>query len=247
MLTCWAVTPFFDSGAVPPLSAEYHNTIQPADPQLPPSTSITKLAIASTGASRMDFGDTSVINDAAAKKTIFLNHAKKEARLIPTPPPVPPAPELPNLQLPGAPPPLPSAPAPLDVKDLGKRYLAGHEVHGKQYVFPPPVIPEPPKLPELEMPEMAVDPDLPPLPPAPPPPPLKETVSEVWSSTSLLIPMLSRTVTSWGNQVSHCKNALPGEPDPALFEIPPDYKQMPAEDPSETFGAFSEGSDLSEG
>jgi hypothetical protein len=132
----------------------------------------------------MDFGDTSVINDAAAKKTIFLDHVKKEARVMPMPPPLPPTPEVPELQLPGAPPPLPSAPVPIEVKDLGKRYLEGHEVQGKQYVFAPPVIPEPPELPDMP----AVEPEIPPA----PQPPLQETVSEVWSSTSLMIPMLSK-------------------------------------------------------
>ena len=97
------------------------------------------------------------------------------------------------------------------MKDLGKRLVEGHEVDGKQFTLPPP--PKPPEKPEL--PGM---PEKPKLPEAP-------TVTEVWTSTQLQVPVLTRITGPFGKQTCHCKNLSGAEPPASLFEIPADYKK----------------------
>jgi len=53
--------------------------------------------------------------------------------------------------------------------------------------------------------------------------PQAPVVSEVWTSTSLKMPVLTKTAGSFGQQVCHCKCAG-GEPHPSMFQIPPGYK-----------------------
>jgi hypothetical protein len=60
----------------------------------------------------------------------------------------------------------------------------------------------------------------------PPAPPLPDTVAEVWTSTKLMLPMLSRTTGSFGKQISRCTSAIPGEPPPSTFQIPPGYREV---------------------
>ena len=177
-----------------------------------------KTARAADGKVRTDFGATSVITDPKAGKMMILDHVKKEVRTIPIPdgPPAPPKP--PEVALPGAPkapepPPVPG----MTVKDLGKRLVEGHEVEGKQFTLPPP--PKPPEKPELPgMPEMPKRPEKPELPEAP-------TVTEVWTSTQLQVPVLTRITGPFGKQTCHCKNLSGAEPPASLFEIPADYKK----------------------
>jgi hypothetical protein len=40
------------------------------------------------------------------------------------------------------------------------------------------------------------------------------------------IPMLSKTTSPFANATSVCKSATPGEPNPAVFQIPAGYKQV---------------------
>jgi len=115
------------------------------------------------------------------------------------------------------------------VKDLGKRVVDGHDVEGKEYTLPPP--PKPPAPPAMPAPPQVKAPALPgapampelPKPPAPPPVPV---VTEVWTSTKLKVPVLTRITGPFGKQVSHNKNLVGGEPSPALFQVPPDYKKV---------------------
>jgi hypothetical protein len=51
-------------------------------------------------------------------------------------------------------------------------------------------------------------------------------VAEVWMSTSLHLPVLSRITGSFGQQICHCKNPVGGEPPASAFQIPPQYKQI---------------------
>ncbi len=206
---------------------------------------------------RVDFGQSSIINNIAKRQTIFLDHVKKEAKVLPMQQAALPQVPQPHLNLPGAPP-LPAPPPPMNVQDLGKRMIEGHEVMGKKYTFQPPPLPEvtPPHIPEMPqapqvqapalagapqlpklpglpaIPQVPKPPDVPAIPTAPampaapqaPPPPLPPSVMEVWTSTSLLIPMLSRMKGGFGQRISQCKNPIRGEPDPAVFQIPPGYK-----------------------
>jgi len=89
--------------------------------------------------------------------------------------------------------------------------VEGHEVEGRQYTVPPVPQPKTPGLPDA--------------PKKPEPVPL---VTEVWMSTTLHIAVLSRISGPFGKQTCHCKNSVAGEPDPALFRIPPDYKTIGA-------------------
>jgi hypothetical protein len=200
----------------------------------------------------VDTSQTSVIADLAGKRTILLDHVKKEATIIPTPPAPAAAPA-------GAPKPAGAAPPPpLQVHDLGKGMIEGHEVEGKKFVFsppapkappapappqmpkmpqapqppkvpgaappsaPPPAPPAPqmPKLPQLAQPPKAPQPPPPPAPPKPPQP----TVTEVWTSTKLKTPVLTKVTSASGEHTTYCKPVSTEEPHPSLFQIPPGYK-----------------------
>ena len=80
---------------------------------------------------RIDTPSASIISSPADKKTILLDHLKKEAMVIPMPPATGTAssgsPKVPS----GA-----AAAPPMQVQDLGKSRIKGHEVEGKRYVLP---------------------------------------------------------------------------------------------------------------
>jgi len=206
---------------------------------------------ASNGNTRVDTSQSSVISDVAGKRTILLDHVKKEATVIPTPPAPATAPA-------GAPKPGGAAPPPpLQLHDLGKGVIEGHEVEGKKFVFspppkapPPPVPPQMPKMPQApqppkapgapqpgqapaappapQMPKMPAlaQPPKAPQPPAPPPPPKppQPTVTEVWTSTKLKTPVLTKVTSPAGEHTTYCKPVSTEEPHPSLFQIPPGYK-----------------------
>lgn len=149
---------------------------------------------------RVDYGNTSVITDPANGKTIVLDHIRKEVRTIAAPQAGAPQIQLPGIPAPPVPPAPPTAPA-INVKELGKRFVEGQEVEGRQYTLPPkPALPNQPQPPAL--------------------------VSEVWTSTALQLPVLTRITGSFGQQICRCKNAVAAEPHPSLFQIPPDYKPV---------------------
>lgn len=181
----------------------------------------------------MDTPQISVISLPANQHTILLDHLKKEAMVIP----MIAAPGSTTAHAGGIPqgsaPPAP----PVKVEDLGKSMIEGHEVEGKRYTLPPPPplpkikMPEMPKLPNLpqipKMPQAAMPkPPKPPQPPKPPevPKPPQPTVTEVWTSTKLKTPVLTKITSSAGERTTYCKPTSEAEPHPSIFQIPPEYK-----------------------
>jgi len=158
---------------------------------------------------RIDTPHTSIITNPAGQRTIMLDHLKKEAMVIPLAPASAPSrsgsPQMPSgtAQLP-----------PLQVHDLGKSLIEGHEVEGKRYILSPPQAPLTPQAPQM--------PKIPQLhqPPKPPQP----TVTEVWTSVKLKTPVLTKVTSAVGEQSTYCKPTSTEEPHPSLFEIPPGYK-----------------------
>jgi hypothetical protein len=222
----------------------------PTPPQLPPfcsdcatktepagggalSQSASRVWRSSDGKYRLDTPKTSVISDPAAQQTILLDHVKKEAMIIPTPP----------AEQGSAVPGLPHAPAAqgqaqlVKVEDLGKSMIEGHEVDGKRFTLPPftpPAKPEMPKDkmpggPQLSMPGVPKPPAAPSAPATPQPPKLPPvpSVTEVWTSTKLNTPVLTKVTTSAGEQTTYCKPASMDEPHPSVFQIPQGYKIKP--------------------
>jgi hypothetical protein len=188
---------------------------------------------ASDGKTRIDTPNQTVITNPAAQHAIVLDHLKKIATVMPM---VPQPPQLPQMQppKPGAPPmeppKMPQMP-PVAVQDLGKSLIEGHPVEGKRYIVQPPPPPQPPAPPQLPKPPampglQAPQPPKPPAPPAIPPPPPAPTISEVWTSTQLKVPVLTKITTPSGVQTTYCKPAPAPEPDPSLFQIPPGYQMI---------------------
>ena len=99
----------------------------------------------------------------------------------------------------------------MSVVDLGTRLIEGQEVQGKQYTMPPVAPPGMPNQPQF--------------PTAPQPAAL---VSEVWMSTNLHLPVLTRITGAFGQQTCRCKTTALGEPPASLFQIPAGYKQVGA-------------------
>ena len=85
---------------------------------------------------------------------------------------------------------------PVSVQDLGKSMIDGHPVDGMRYVVQTPAAPQAP------------------------------TISEVWTSSQLKMPVLTKVTTPSGVQTTLCKPAPMAEPDPSLFQIPPGYKVL---------------------
>jgi len=172
----------------------------------------------SDGKMRIDTGATSVITDPRAQQAMVLDHAQKTATIVPMQPSPPqfampqPGAAAPSLQPPG----MPS----VGVQDLGKGLIDGHPVDGKRYIVQPPSPPSPPQPPQApQAPGMPSPPQLPQKPPVP-------TVADVWTSTSLGLPVLTKVSGPFGEQTTYCKTAPSGEPHPALFQIPPGYKPV---------------------
>jgi hypothetical protein len=234
--------------SVPPVTADFTSELQRAETSLPPMQSAYRLTRAAGGNTRLDSGNTSVISNPAADQTILLDHIKKTATIQPplsatsSPPGMPP---MPHLGAPGLAPP-PSA----QVEDLGKGVLQGLEVEGKRYVIQPPAMPDIPAAPKPSafqapgmpqvpgvpqapgMPKMPAMPEVPGIPKVPGAPgsqsapnaPQGPTLAEVWTSTSTRLPMLTKINGGFGQITQVCQSVIPGEPHPAAFQIPPDYK-----------------------
>jgi hypothetical protein len=208
------------------------------------------------GDTHLDFGNKAVISQPAAKQTILLDHVKKEAQIVPAPSLGPAAPASQHAPaLPGVQP--PAAASLVNVKDLGKQTISGHEAEGKMYTFH---VPEPPKpqtaatppaapgaqaAPAAGAPQLPKGPGLPALPgaaphpptapvaaappaPAPPKPAPQVQSMEVWTHTKLKIPMLTKIHGVPGAPATLCKDAKPGEPPASLFQIPAGYKLVPS-------------------
>ena len=184
-----------------------------------PQQSPSKLFRSADGKIRVDSGNISVITDPATQKTIMLDHLKKEASLFSAQPPKMPAGALPNVAMPGLAMNPPASPA--KVEELGKAMIEGHEVIGKRFTFQPPGAPQIPGAPQ-----MPGAPQVPGAPQAPGIPKLPLTTSEIWTSTKLQLPVLSRTRGSFGEQICHCKYTAGAEPHPSLFQVPAGYKTV---------------------
>jgi hypothetical protein len=185
--------------------------------------SASQLTRASDGKMRIDYGNTSVITNPASHQAILLDHVKLIARVIPLPhaPQMPKPPQLGIPGMPGAP-----TPPPMTSVDLGKGVIEGHAVVGQQFTFHMPTIPKPPGAQPL--PGMPQAPGAPAVPGAPPPPgtpkpPGMPTVAQVWTSTSLHLPVLTTITGSFGQRTCYCKNAPTAEPHPSTFQIPAGY------------------------
>lgn len=224
--------------SVPPVTAEFTSELQRAETSLPPVQSAYRLTRAADGNTRLDSGNTSVISNPAAGQTILLDHIEKTATIHPVLPATPSPsgmPAMPQLGVPGLAPP-PSA----QVQDLGKAVLQGVEVEGKRYLIQPPAmpnIPAAPKPPAFQAPGMPKPPQapqapgIPKMPGAPGPqsapnPPQAPTLAEVWTSTSTRVPMLTKISGGFGQITQVCQGVIPGHPNPAAFQIPPDYKMI---------------------
>lgn len=171
---------------------------------------------------RIDTPSASIISNPAEQKTILLDHLKKEATVIPMPTASGSAP-LGGPKMPGG---APSAPA-LQVQDLGKSLIEGHEVEGKRYVLPAAQKPQAPAMPQMPLPKGLQPPQMlkapqPQLPKAPSLP--KPTVAEVWTSVKLKTPVLTKITSALGSQTTYCKPTSTHEPHPSTFEIPPGCK-----------------------
>jgi hypothetical protein len=229
----------FSQPVVPPATAEYVSTLERAGaPSVAggaPQQTVYRLFRASDGKTRMDSGNMSVITDPTAQKTTVLDHLKKQAQIMPSAPQAPPTALL---QMPHVPamPGIPGAPQPpaVHVQDLGKSFLQGQEVEGKRYTIQPTPAPPMPRIPGMpkspQPPGMPRAPQAPGMPQMPPKPPMP-VVAEVWTSSKLQLPMATKISGSFGQQTAICQKAIPGEPHPAVFEIPKDYKQLPSVPP----------------
>jgi hypothetical protein len=188
-------------------------------------SSASRLIKASDGKTRIDTGTQSVITDPMQQQAVLLDHVKKTAQIMPMKPSMPQMPQIPGM------PQAPQAPKPPDMpqvsmQDLGKSFIEGHEVEGKRFIVQPPTPPDMPKPPDIpkppQIPGMPTPPQAPQAPQAPTPPPMP-TVADVWSSTSLKTPVLTKVSGPFGDQTTYCKPQQTGEPHPGLFQIPPGY------------------------
>jgi hypothetical protein len=195
----------FSKPAAPPAMAEFISTLQPAASGSNPQQTAYRLFRSSDGKTRVDAGAVSVIHDPSAGRSIVLDHVKKEARILPAAPQTPGMPPVPQVS--GAPmPAMPQLPA-LHVQELGKSVFQGQHVEGRRYTFHPPAAPQ------LQMPRMPHTPQTP-------------ATVEVWTRPDLQLPVATRLQGSAMQQTSICQKVVPGEPHPAVFQIPHDYKQV---------------------
>jgi hypothetical protein len=183
----------------------------------------------SDGKTRIDTARSSVISDPVSQQTIVLDHAKKEATVIPMAPPgaaPPPSSAAPGTAAAGV------HPSSMQVQDLGKSIIEGHEVEGKRFSLPaqpPPPKPPLPGMPGVKMPGSAQAPKPPQAstpaqaPKVPPPP----NIAEVWTSIKLKTPVLTKVSTAVGEQTTYCKPTETAEHPPSIFQIPPGYKVKP--------------------
>jgi len=181
----------------------------------------------SDGKFRLDTPTSSIISDPTSQKTILLDHIKKEATILPTPPAMPGSAPAGGQQVAAAAGPAP----PMKVEDLGKSMIEGHEVEGKRFTLPPFTPPKMPGAPKAAAPGAPSAPSAPgaPKPPQMPKLPQVRSVTEVWTSTKLKTPVLTKVTTAAGEQTTYCKPVSMEEPHPSVFQIPQGYKIKPPE------------------
>ncbi|HVN06045.1 MAG TPA: hypothetical protein VMT86_16600 [Bryobacteraceae bacterium] len=235
---------------LPPASAEYETALRGA-PGKAPQIQKWKMFRSSQGATHLDFGKAGMISQPGAKQTVLLDHVKREAHIVPAPPqgPKPAVPGMPAAA--GAAPGLQPPAQLLHVKDLGKQTIGGHPAEGRMFTFAPPKVPgaglpkpgAAPKLPAmpkmlgvqapgLKPPASAAAPQAAPPPASAASPPKGQVQTlEVWTHSTLKVPVLTKTSGIPGLQSHTCKSAQGGEPPASLFQIPPGYKLVPPKPP----------------
>lgn len=213
--------------SAPPSCSECASSTQPAGGGQP-TQSASRMWRSSDGKTRIDTHTTSVISDPASQHTILLDHVKKEATMIPMPPPRSAAPAQGAAPGAAAAPP----PPPMQVEPLGKSMIEGHEVEGTRYTLPASPSVSKPAMPAMKMPGIPGAPQAPKAPGAPGAPAVpkfspKPSVTEVWTSVKLKTPVLTKTTTAAGEQTTYCKPTETAEHPPSVFQIPPGYKIKP--------------------
>ena len=188
----------------------------------PATQSPSRIWRSSDGKTRLDTPVTSIITDPLSKQTVVLDHAKKEASIFPMSPASAGA-AASNAAQPAAA--ASQAPA-MQVEDLGKSMIEGHEVEGKRYTLPHVPPPLKPPLPEMKVPGTPSIPKIPqaPKPAQPPKLPPVPNVTELWTSVKLKVPVLTKVTTAAGEQTTYCKPTSAEEPHPSVFQIPAGYK-----------------------
>jgi hypothetical protein len=152
------------------------------------------------GKIRFDFDASSLISDPLSGVRILLDHLLMEARILSPGANFPSVPGMPIT--PGIPmPAIPSAPN-VNIVELGKSVIEGLEAEGLRYVF------------------QALDPLRPP----------SIASWEIWLSTELQLPIITKIVGAFGERTNVCKCTAAAVPD-SLFQIPPGYNVIPAETP----------------
>jgi hypothetical protein len=215
---------------LPPFCSDCATKTQPASGGSP-TQSASRMWRSSDGKFRLDTPSTSVISDPASKQAIVLDHLKKEATIVPITTATGASAAAGGPQVPAA---QGSAP-PVKVEDLGKSMIEGHEVEGKRFTLPPftppakPKMPSMPKAPGVNLPGAPKPPSAPGAAKAPAAPELPKvpSVTEVWTSTKLKAPVLTKVTTSAGEQTTYCKPVSTDEPHPSVFQIPQGYKIKP--------------------
>src|SRR5215470_17990755 len=209
----------------PPFCSDCGTKTQPSSGGAP-TQSASRMWRSSGGKFRLDTPSTSVINDPTSQQTILLDHLKKEATIVPIPAA---SSGISNAALSQAPAAQGQAPS-VKVEDLGKSMIEGHEVEGKRFTLPPFTPPAKPDIPQMKMPAapQAAIPGAPkaPAPPAPKLPPIP-SVTEVWTSVKLKMPVLTKVTTAAGEQTTYCKPVSTDDPHPSVFQIPKGYKIKP--------------------
>jgi hypothetical protein len=194
--------------------------LHPAMPGLQPQQYPWKMARSAEGLTHIGIGQQSLISDPRNQRTILLDHANKLARIIPQMPAPPSMPGMPSLpgqpSIPGVPPIASAA----DVKNLGKQMILGHEAEGKLYSVPVPAPPKLPGMPSLPTSPLQAASNL----PRPNLPQPNVSAVEVWTSTQLHVPLLTKINGPAGQTIATCTKATPCNPPPSFFQIPPDYK-----------------------
>jgi hypothetical protein len=195
-------------------------TIQPSPPPAPPNPGMPQMPHFSPpglpGQPHVPTTPTTTVEDLG--KNVIQGHEVQGKRFVipPLTGPKPPAFQMPGApktpQMAGMPPGVPKPP----------------QMPGMPGVPKLPQMPGMPGVPKLpQMPGMApVAPKPPQMPGIAPPPaaPHPPGTTEVWSSTSMGVPMLTKMSGGFGQLTQVCKKAVPGEPHPTAFQIPPGYK-----------------------
>jgi hypothetical protein len=158
------------------------------------------------GRTRVEHGDIASIHDPVKGHSFVLNLPQKIAMQAPAQPPIPALPSMPSMPArPDLPTPQFKPPQMQETADLGEKLINGIRAQGKQFTMPAmPALPGMPK------------------PPKPP-------VTEIWTAPDLKLPIQS-TVTNPATGttcVTEMKNIQPAKLEPAMFQVPPDFRIEP--------------------